>query len=137
MSVPFALSPTPWLMIPKLCQVTSQPSPVFPYCPSLLSEATRLPANPSPITKPGAWTWGALAESPGSRPATSCPQIGTEGENRLCHQGALLPSGCAGAARPSLVVQGWDTHPSCHRCLGQTFPHPCLIPPRKSGSHHA
>lgn len=49
--------PPPWPIIPKLCQVTSHPSPIFPYWPLLVSKALQLPAKPQPHHEPGAWIW--------------------------------------------------------------------------------
>ena len=87
----FCSFPPLWPIIPKLSPVTSHPSPTFPYWPLLLSKALTVPANTSPITNAGAWMRGALAVSPGSLPATSCPQISTEGDNRSCREGTFLP----------------------------------------------
>lgn len=52
----FALPPPPpWPIIPKRCQVTSHPSPIFPYWLLLVSKALQLPAKPQPHHEPGAW----------------------------------------------------------------------------------
>lgn len=67
--------------------------------------AVRMPALPSPITHAGAWMWGASVVSPHQqrRAHKSSPR-----ETTGSHEGALLPTGCAGAAEPSLAVG----HPS-------------------------
>ena len=132
------LFPPLWPIIPKLSPVTSHPSPTFPYWPLLLSKALRVPANTSPITNAGAWMRGSLGCITRLPASNIVPSNQHRGRQQVM-SGRNFPSPPAmpGLPDPCWRFRAGTPIPATVGCLGQTFPHPCLIPPRKRGFHRA